>query len=454
MSIVVDITVYRGTFNLKDAFDKPVRQTPDGFSGVVYGGAVYPLRTGNIINLEDEAYSKEDCGVFCESYDEVLYYNPVPSTSRWSTEFNNRANYVVFDGSEIIANDLFHFLESKGVANRLGESFRPAADGYHYDWFIRLNASCTEQLAQTLLLEFNFEEDPSLEEIGELEAAKNLAQLILLQEQVASLEQDLKVSKQSVDKLNSELINLRRMAERKDRELRAALIARDSHKSEAEKSALKLRKALARRTSSQDLKSKQAVNPDEHARDDMEVLEELAKEQDQLRSENIRLKAEVQNLNENQKSLQIQLDEITDALRREEESHQQTLEDMVIQSSAKLSNKGSKALKSFIAQIFEVFLPRIQLQQEDIQCLTQEIRKPQSTLKSLKQLNDNETAHKTKAVKGYAGLFEIEDINVGNPGKAGMGRIYYKNHQGKLEVGIHIKKDDREQARYLRTRFN
>ena len=104
--------------------------------------------------------------------------------------------------------------------------------------------------------------------------------------------------------------------------------------------------------------------------------------------------------------------------------------------------------------MFEVFLDRIQLQQEDIQCVTQEITKPQSTLRLLKLLNDKETPHKTKAVTGYAGLFEIEDVNVGNPGKAGMGRIYYKNHQGKLEVGIHIKKDGREQARYLRTRFN
>jgi hypothetical protein len=41
--------------------DRPVRRMPDGVSGVVYGGRVYPVNEGMFICLDDPSVPKVDC---------------------------------------------------------------------------------------------------------------------------------------------------------------------------------------------------------------------------------------------------------------------------------------------------------------------------------------------------------------------------------------------------------
>jgi hypothetical protein len=46
---------------------------PDGYAGVVYSGAVYPLHEGDYINIRDEPLDKEDCDRFLPAYKDTPY---------------------------------------------------------------------------------------------------------------------------------------------------------------------------------------------------------------------------------------------------------------------------------------------------------------------------------------------------------------------------------------------
>ncbi|OBB71562.1 hypothetical protein A5759_20515 [Mycobacterium sp. 852014-52144_SCH5372336] len=126
-----------------------MRLMPDGYAGVVYNGAVYPLCEGNYIDISDEPTDKDDCDRFLAAYSDVPYW---PETSLddlsesghlgiedWYLESNQFGHYLVFDASEDAARRLVDAVESHGLGvRRWDESSRPADNGQFYDWFIRL----------------------------------------------------------------------------------------------------------------------------------------------------------------------------------------------------------------------------------------------------------------------------------------------------------------------------
>jgi len=454
MSITINVTVFRGTAKLKVAPDKPVRKTPDGSAGVVYGGLVYPLRKKNEINLDDTTYSKNECREFYEDNEAIVYFEPRNASLKWSTEFNFKAKYIVFDGNPQTANSLFEYLEGQKLAIRLGESFRPASDGYHYDWFIRLNSNCTETVVNKAMIAFDASSElEDIDQSNEIEAAKNIALIVTLNNQITELQQDLQSSKNLIDQLNSKLSEEKRLVESKGNELNAAIIARDSYKDRAEKAALKVRKYVTRGTS---LKNDRASENNVLAKkvsENESYLNELAADNEKLELENQELKAHVKTLEETGKTLSNEISKTQEELKLVQQELNDAKERETVVISAPPSNKLGKSLKNLIVQAFEVLLPRIQLQEEDWQCLMKEIIKPNSTLRHLKDLNENSKISKAKSFSNHENVFEIEDVQVGIPGKAAMGRIYYKHEDGKLDVGIHIKKDKAQQNRFVENRF-
>lgn len=147
--------------------DRPVRKLPSGVAGVVYLGAVYPLYAGDVIDLRDKPFDKQDCSGFVGAADTLRYQQPPPPSKRassaatfipkrWYVETNRFGHYLVFDGTQKQAADLAARLEGSPLGLiRWGESTRPADDGHHYDWFARLEASeprehCLKQIAQFL----------------------------------------------------------------------------------------------------------------------------------------------------------------------------------------------------------------------------------------------------------------------------------------------------------------
>lgn len=166
----VDIEVFEGTDTIDVAHDRPVRLMPNGLAGVVYRDEVYPLYAGNIIDLDDSPLEKELCQRFLVWGAPIPYW-PEPAEDSavdgefptedlgigaWYLESNKLGHYLAFDASETAAERLAAAIDESGLGVlKLGASFRPAADGQQYDWYIRLRfrgsrARCLSEIEDIL----------------------------------------------------------------------------------------------------------------------------------------------------------------------------------------------------------------------------------------------------------------------------------------------------------------
>ena len=69
----VNVAVYDGDRLVTKLAARPVRLMPDGYAGVVYNAAVYPLYADDCINLADEPVDKDDCDRFVPAYKDTPY---------------------------------------------------------------------------------------------------------------------------------------------------------------------------------------------------------------------------------------------------------------------------------------------------------------------------------------------------------------------------------------------
>ncbi|AMO56202.1 hypothetical protein GZ77_05150 [Endozoicomonas montiporae] len=146
MYFKLDVNVYSEGELLEIASDRPARSTPEGVLGVVYRGMVYPVyKTESdelLIKLDDNSYERDCCDFWDDSVPRVYASAPTPELPKikWYIESNFYGHYFVFDGDEKLLKELLNNLEyAEFCVIRSGVSFRPADDGYQYDWFIRID---------------------------------------------------------------------------------------------------------------------------------------------------------------------------------------------------------------------------------------------------------------------------------------------------------------------------
>ncbi|WP_078293912.1 hypothetical protein [Mycobacterium sp. D16R24] len=190
----VNVAVYDGDRLVTKLAARPVRLMPDGYAGVVYNAAVYPLYTDDCINLADEPVDKDDCGGFVPAYKDTPYAPEDGPTDgdddaghlgieAWYLESNQFGHYLVFDASETAARRLVEAVESRGLGvRRWDESSRPADNGQFYDWFIRLGFTgsreeCLRQLADLLVDEQIQQDDGPSEVLADAESDSGSAHL-------------------------------------------------------------------------------------------------------------------------------------------------------------------------------------------------------------------------------------------------------------------------------------
>jgi hypothetical protein len=142
----VDVAVYDGARRAARLTARGVRLMPDGYAGVVYNGAVYPLYEGNYIDISGESVDKDNCDRFVAAYSDIPYWPEIRpddlsdsgylGIEDWYLESNQFGHYLVFDASEDAARRLVDAVESCGLGvRRWDESSRPADNGHFYDWF-------------------------------------------------------------------------------------------------------------------------------------------------------------------------------------------------------------------------------------------------------------------------------------------------------------------------------
>lgn len=151
----VDVNVRSDGDVLEVLRRRPVRILPTGDAGVVYAGEVFPLYPGDTIDLADTPYDKYDCNAFVVAGRPIPYASAQHAASaaplhigRWTVEHNRFGNYLVFDADEDTAEAIARLMDESGLGViRWDVSSRPADDGYHYDWFIRLKFAGTSEAA-------------------------------------------------------------------------------------------------------------------------------------------------------------------------------------------------------------------------------------------------------------------------------------------------------------------
>lgn len=158
----VVVQVLDGLSVIDGPIRRPVRLTPDGYAGVVYAGAVYPLLRDNVVDISGPSWEIEDCNRFLLAGAEVPYApnprsgSPAPEFTgfegEWYVDSSALGHYVLFNASERVAGSVVDALEGAGLSvQRWDASHRPATDGRFYDWFARLRFTGSHDECESLV---------------------------------------------------------------------------------------------------------------------------------------------------------------------------------------------------------------------------------------------------------------------------------------------------------------
>lgn len=411
--------------------DRPVRRLPSGESGVVYGGDVYPVHQASagsvLIELDDACLPKDRCPSFV-GVDEPIIYMPsglrlsgihrslLPE--RWAIETNRFGHYVVFDGDEDLAEAVIDRLESAGfVVRRWGASIRAAADGYFYNWFVRLTYDGTAEECRASVRD-------ALSRGSDREAAPNDA--VDLEARLDALE-GLTTTLKGVLTAQVERSTMREveLAEARDRNvalreelrgLRAELAAAHGT-SDSLRSNLDVTQAANASATHQELAAAIRV-----AREDATEWQQLA---DSLDTDNASLREENGTLRE--------------ALR--------DAEDRTVALATTPPRRRSRLRESALHRrvwrhlvLDESVLDLI----EDVQ----QCRDPSALWAVIHQL-ENRQPVALKQLAGVPGVKEVDaHLRTGAPGMRDRARLYVRSYEDRLVVYAQRKGDEKDQARF------
>jgi len=439
-STQVVVRVLDGASVVDESIRRPVRLAPDGFAGVVYAGAVYPLLSDNTVDVAGPSWEIEDCNRFLLAGAAIPYAPRLkePPSGRefsgfggeWNVETNRFGHHVVFNASERIATGIVDALENGGLSvQRWDVSHRPASDGRFYDWFARLRFKGTQEeciarvaaiFARTVSdIPAQFASAPSAVRLEQLEA-----QVEQLLDQVVGLRARLDASERDAAELRKSL---------------AATTARESRLSADLDRALEHQKSLHEQID--EIRDSPEHSPDTSAlmaqQSETEELLELAlAENAELRHHagSLRLQtnhgdARIRTLEAALLGLQERLEEIGE----QEREHRRS-------AMARLAPR--RGVPGFLDSAFA----RLVFVLDSVEVLAN-LEAPASVLRCLVQIDMGELVGKD--LKGMRGWREVSRLATGIAGSEDMGRIYYKPDGSRVLVSVHVKQDEKEQRRHI-----
>lgn len=470
----VEVIVRSGGKMVDGPLLRPVRLLPDATAGVVYGGGVYPLHTNDRVDLEDAPVDKWLCPSFVMDWEPIPYAKPqagpakpLVQISSWYLETNKHGHYLVFDASEAAAAAVVDLMVQRGLGvRRWDASHRPSADGVQYDWFIRLEFSgsrdeCLERVGTAIVAAVKSAAAPGGAVPGTTQRPAVDDGLAL---KVEILKKALTVSEGSHDRALASAETAKGEARNALEQLRLAEaeVARLSRRNEAVRSkekalraeVLEVREELARArqpiitavddellTRLQDSNERLTAS-EQHA---VEAWLSTQAQVEALEDENRRLISRNQSVESAVGSLRQQLSE---AERRLAEAADERREASVAAGAAAArSPRRREPVHAFLQRL----CPRIILSDDSVEELLS-FTKPLSALQVLLRLQDEDATLPKMRVKGGERLWEVGDhINTGDAGNYASGRVYYNVvEDGRLEVHVQRKKDDKAQERFLK----
>ena len=438
------VRVLNGEATVEEAIRRPVRLTPDGYAGIAYAGAVYPLFGDRSVDISGPSWEVADCRRFLFSGSEIPYSprQSLPANQfggfdgEWTVETSSFGHYLVFNASERVATELVDAMESAGVSiQRWDVSHRPSSDGKFYDWFARLRFKGTRAEAISLLAgifspaqadEAGSRPDvvssvvlapTPLEELG-AQLEQLLGQVADLRERVAAAEAESAVL----------------------RERLTAAKSRESELSGERDRLLEYQKALhdqiaeLRRSSDEAAATKPTLAGQSEAEGLLQAaFAESAELREQLtaaRAQAADAQSRVGTLESDIFGLQQHLDEIVELERERHRASQTRL-----------------APRRGVIGFLDTAFARLTFVLDSLEVIAN-LENPAAIIRALVQIDMGDNLGKD--LRGLRGWREVPKLATGNPDGGSMGRIYYKPAGSRVLVSVHLKRNDREQERYLK----
>ncbi|MCW3767782.1 MULTISPECIES: hypothetical protein [Paenarthrobacter] len=433
------VCIVDGDFTVEESIRRPVRLTPDGYAGIVFAGAVYPVFDGNLVDISGASWEIEDCNRFLFSDASVPYAPRLSNAIRpsrfegfageWALESNRFGHHVVFNASERAAAEVIGALEAADLSvQRWDVSHRTASDGKFYDWFarLRLQAGRDEVIARVSaafspsavspLPDLLQPEDTRLEDLT-AQVERLLDQTITLQErltgselEVHNLRQRLKAATDREAKLSADL--KRSLEHQKTLRTQIATLANSTEPSNYAKELLAEQKETE------------------------ELLEFALSENAELHSSIANWRTRAEQDGARIVSLKATMSALQDRI---QEFQQQEGERRRTTTNSTVPRRG---VLGFLDTIFS----RLVFVLDGAEVLAN-VESPASLLRSLVQIDMGENLGKD--LEGVRGWREISKLSTGIAGSEDMGRLYYKPDGNRVLVSVHIKQDDKEQRRHI-----
>ena len=440
----VVVRVVNGDATVEEAIRRPVRLTPDGYAGVAYAGAVYPLFADSPIDIAGPSWEIADCNRFLFSGTEIPY---APGQSRsvvpqfggfageWTIETSSFGHYVVFNAPERVATEVVDALESAGVSiQRWDVSYRPSSDGKFYDWFARLRFKGTRAEALSLVtsvfspaqatgaepqIDVAVALPPVPTRLEELESQVEqlLGQIADLRERVGAAESECSMLRERLTAANTRESKLsgdldRALDHQKSLHDQIAELGRSADQSAATKV------LLAQQSETEEFLE---VALAENA----ELRKSLAAAQGQAEKDESRIIT----LESNILGMQQHLDELVE-LERERRRAAQTW----------------RAPRRGVVGFLDTAFARLEFVLDSVEVIAN-LEAPASIIRTLVQLDMGENLGKD--LESLRGWREVSKLATGISGIGSMGRIYYRPDGNRVLVSVHVKQDDKEQRRHF-----
>ena len=433
------VRVVDGGTPVEESIRRPVRLTPDGYAGIVYAGAVYPVSDDDVVDIAGASWEVEDCNRFLFSGASIPYARQSseavePSRfegfdGEWAIDTNRFGHHVVFNASERAAAEVVGALEAADLTvQRWDVSHRTASDGKFYDWFarLRLHASRDEVISRVSAA-FSPAVAPSLPNpLPPMDTRMEdlAAQVENLLDQTIELQKRLSGSEREVVNLRRRLSAAAEHENRLSTELDRAL--------EHQKTLLNQLTAMAD-ASGQSTQMKGILA---EQKDTEELLEFALSENAALHSSITNWRSQAEQDDARIVSLEATLSALRDSL---QELEQQERERRRITAVSVAPRRG-------VLGFLDTAFSRLVFVLDGAEVLAN-VEAPASFFRSLVQIDMGENVGKD--LEGIRGWREISKLSTGISGSEDMGRLYYKPDGDRVLVSVHVKQDDKEQRRHV-----
>ena len=439
----VAVKVVNGKSTVEEVIRRPVRLTPDGYAGVAYAGAVYPLFADGAVDIAGLSWELADCNRFLFAGTEIPYATKESRSiagfggfdGEWTIETNSFGHYVVFNAPERVAAEVVDAMESAGVSiQRWDVSHRPSSDGKFYDWFARLRFKGTRDEA--------FARVTSVFAPAQLAGIEAEAAVVAPVSGAATRLEELEAR---VEQLLIQVVDLRERAAAAEDEsatLRERLIAANSRES---KLSGDLDRALDYQRSLHDQIAELGRSNNESAATKV-LLAQQAETEEFLEialAENAELRGKLKVAREQEDEAESRI--IT--LEANVSGMQQRLDEIVeLERERRRASQTRRAPRRGVAGFLDTAFARLEFVLDSVEVIA-DLEAPVSIIRTLVRIDMGENLGKDlESLKGWR---EVSKLATGTADRGSMGRIYYKPDGNRVLVSVHMKQDDKEQRRHI-----